>query len=127
MEADGKTLKGFNVYVGGGMGRTHNKESTFARIAEPLGFVPAEQALELGKAVLAAQRDHGNREVSRRATARPGPAPRRACAGCTARAAQPGRAQPHGASTRPRRPCASPCPRRRPGRLVPRRCARTRG
>lgn len=68
MEADGVTLKGFNAYVGGGMGRTHNKESTFARIAEPLGFVPAEQVLELGKAVLAAQRDHGNREV--RANAR---------------------------------------------------------
>lgn len=68
LEPDGKTLKGFNAYVGGGMGRTHNKASTFARIAEPLCFVPARDALELGKAVLAAQRDHGNREV--RANAR---------------------------------------------------------
>ncbi len=31
-------LHGFNVLVGGGMGRTHNKESTFARLADPLGF-----------------------------------------------------------------------------------------
>jgi sulfite reductase (ferredoxin) len=68
MEADGRTLRGFNVYAGGGMGRTHNKQTTFARVAEPLCFVPAGEALELAKAVLAAQRDHGNREV--RANAR---------------------------------------------------------
>jgi len=68
MEPDGETLKGFNVYVGGGMGRTHNKESTFARAADELGFVSAEDALELSKAIIAAQRDHGNREV--RANAR---------------------------------------------------------
>jgi len=68
MEPDGRTLKGFNVYVGGGMGRTHNKETTFARVADELCFVPAERALDLAKAVLAVQRDHGNREV--RANAR---------------------------------------------------------
>ena len=33
-------LLGFNVAVGGGMGRTHNKEDTFARAADHLGFVP---------------------------------------------------------------------------------------
>jgi hypothetical protein len=32
LEADGRTLKGYNVLVGGGMGRTNNKESTFARV-----------------------------------------------------------------------------------------------
>jgi sulfite reductase (ferredoxin) len=68
MHADGQRVRGFNVYAGGGMGRTHNKESTFARVAEPLCFVEAEGMLELAKAVLAAQRDHGNREV--RANAR---------------------------------------------------------
>ena len=57
------TLRGFNVMVGGGMGRTHMKEETFARIADPLGFVAAEDVLELCKAILATQRDHGNREV----------------------------------------------------------------
>ena len=30
-------LRGCNVYVGGGMGRTHNKEETFARTADCLG------------------------------------------------------------------------------------------
>lgn len=68
MDADGKTLKGYNVYVGGGMGRTHNKESTFARVSEPLGFVSKDDLPELMKAILATQRDHGNREV--RANAR---------------------------------------------------------
>lgn len=56
-------LLGFNVMVGGGMGRTHNKESTFARVADHLGFVAKDDVMELCKAILAAQRDHGNREV----------------------------------------------------------------
>ncbi|GAB5373124.1 hypothetical protein AAMO2058_001723300 [Amorphochlora amoebiformis] len=68
MEDDGKTLKGFNVMVGGGMGRTHKKESTFARAADHLGFVEPEDVVELVKAIVATQRDHGNREV--RANAR---------------------------------------------------------
>ena len=60
-------LRGCNVYVGGGMGRTHNKEETFARIADPLGFVPADQVLDLVQSVLALQRDHGDRQVRRHA------------------------------------------------------------
>jgi sulfite reductase (ferredoxin) len=61
-------LEGFNVMVGGGMGRTHNKENTFARVADHLGFVPPEDMMELMKCIVAAQRDHGNRDV--RANAR---------------------------------------------------------
>eukprot|EP01041_Mallomonas_annulata_P007833 gene7833-16024_t len=56
-------LEGFNVMVGGGMGRTHNKDSTFARTADHLGFVAKDDVMELCKSILAAQRDHGNREV----------------------------------------------------------------
>jgi len=63
MEPDGKTLKGFNIMVGGGMGRTHRKEETFARAADHLGFVKKEDFFEAMKAILAVQRDHGNREV----------------------------------------------------------------
>merc|ERR1712194_957163 len=66
-DSDGN-LEGFNVMVGGGMGRTHNKETTFARVADHLGFVPKEGAMELLKSILASQRDHGNRDV--RANAR---------------------------------------------------------
>merc|ERR1711871_1431768 len=61
-------LEGFNIMVGGGMGRTHNKETTFARAADHLGFVHKDDIMEVCKAILAAQRDHGNREV--RANAR---------------------------------------------------------
>jgi sulfite reductase (ferredoxin) len=60
-------LRGCNVYVGGGMGRTHNKEETFARTADPLGYVPAERVLDLVQAIAALQRDHGDRQVRRHA------------------------------------------------------------
>jgi len=63
MEADGETLAGFNIAVGGGMGRAHKNEETFARAASHLGFVRKEMFFEAMKAVLAVQRDHGNREV----------------------------------------------------------------
>jgi len=65
---DNDELLGFNVMVGGGMGRTHNKENTFARAADHLGFVSKDDFMELAKSILAAQRDHGNRDV--RANAR---------------------------------------------------------
>jgi len=61
-------LQGFNVMVGGGMGRTHNKEDTFARAADHMGYVPKDDIVEVLKAIVAAQRDHGNRDV--RANAR---------------------------------------------------------
>ncbi len=60
-------LRGCNVYVGGGMGRTHNKEETFARTADPLGYVGAAQVLDLLQAIAALQRDHGDREQRRHA------------------------------------------------------------
>ena len=63
MEEDGKTLSGFNIVVGGGMGRTHRKEATFARAASHLGFVKKDDFFEAMKAIIAVQRDHGNREV----------------------------------------------------------------
>tara|TARA_Y100001968_G_scaffold297513_1_gene306640 strand:- start:35109 stop:36890 length:1782 start_codon:yes stop_codon:yes gene_type:complete len=58
-------LEGCNVYVGGGMGRTHNLEETFARIADPLGYVVSENILELVQSILALQRDYGDRKTRR--------------------------------------------------------------
>lgn len=58
-------LKGFNVIIGGGMGVTHGDKSTFPRLAEELGFVPPENVLAVAEAVVAAQRDFGDR-ISRR-------------------------------------------------------------
>ena len=59
--------QGCNVYVGGGMGRTHNKDETFARTADPLGYVAQEHVLDLVQAIVALQRDHGDRVQRRHA------------------------------------------------------------
>ena len=58
-------LEGCNVYVGGGMGRTHNLDTTFARIADPIGFVDGKDVLELVQSILALQRDYGDRKTRR--------------------------------------------------------------
>ena len=63
-DGSGRPL-GCNVYVGGGMGRTHNKEETFARSADPLGWVAFEHVLDLVQAIAALQRDHGDRQQRR--------------------------------------------------------------
>jgi sulfite reductase (ferredoxin) len=58
-------LEGFNVLAGGGLGRTHNKEETFARMADALGYVEKADVYDLIKAIVATQRDYGDR-VNRR-------------------------------------------------------------
>ncbi|MCW6037290.1 sulfite reductase, ferredoxin dependent [Spirulina subsalsa FACHB-351] len=58
-------LEGFNVYAGGGLGRTHNKEETFARQADEIGYVAKEDIYDFMKAIVATQRDYGDR-VNRR-------------------------------------------------------------
>ena len=61
MTDEGGALEGFNVFVGGGMGRTHNKEETFARLADPIGYAAKEDIYDLVKAIVATQRDYGER------------------------------------------------------------------
>ncbi len=60
IEEDGK-LVGFNVTVGGGMGMHHGQEKTFPRIADVLGFIPVEKAVEVAEEVVKIQRDFGDR------------------------------------------------------------------
>lgn len=60
-------LKGFNVLAGGGLGRTHNKEETFARVADEIGYVDKDDVFELMKAIVATQRDYGDRANRRHA------------------------------------------------------------
>ena len=64
---DGRAVRGFNVLVGGGLGMTHHKADTTARLAEPLGFVGSEHAVEAVRIVAAIFRDHGNRADRRHA------------------------------------------------------------
>ena len=63
---DGR-ITGFNLLVGGGLGMTHNKGDTTARLAEALGFVPTEHGVEAVRIVAAIFRDHGNRSDRRHA------------------------------------------------------------
>ncbi|MBE9257872.1 MULTISPECIES: sulfite reductase, ferredoxin dependent [Aphanizomenonaceae] len=61
------TLAGFNIFAGGGLGRTHNKEETFARAADPIGYVAKADVYNLVKAIVATQRDYGDRTDRRHA------------------------------------------------------------
>lgn len=63
----GATVLGFNVLVGGGLGMTHNKGDTLARLADPLVFVAPEHAVAAARLVAAIYRDHGNRSERRHA------------------------------------------------------------
>ena len=58
-------LVGFNVTAGGGMGTTHGDRSTYPRLADTLGFVTPDKAIDVARAVLTTQRDYGDR-VNRR-------------------------------------------------------------
>ena len=65
-DANGQ-LQGFNILAGGGLGRTHNKEETFPRMADPIGYVDKEDVYDLVKAIVATQRDYGDRGDRRHA------------------------------------------------------------
>ena len=60
-------LQGFNVMAGGGMGRTHNKEETFARVSDHLGYVDKDDVYDLVRAIVFTQRDYGERFNRRQA------------------------------------------------------------
>ncbi|XP_020574569.1 sulfite reductase [ferredoxin], chloroplastic [Phalaenopsis equestris] len=60
-DSDGEP-QGFNIYVGGGMGRTHRVDTTFPRLGEPLGYVPKEDILYAVKAIVVTQRENGRRD-----------------------------------------------------------------
>ena len=60
-------LDGFNVVIGGGMGRTDQAPATYPRLADLIGFVPADQVFPVVDAVMAVQRDFGDRRDRARA------------------------------------------------------------
>ncbi|WBX85136.1 NADPH-dependent assimilatory sulfite reductase hemoprotein subunit [Sphingosinicella microcystinivorans] len=55
-------LDGFNVAIGGSMGRTDQAPATYPRLASVIGFVPTERLLACTDAVMAVQRDYGDRK-----------------------------------------------------------------
>jgi len=54
-------LVGYNLAVGGGMGRSHGNEQTYPRLADVLGFIAPQDLVEVAKAVLTIHRDFGDR------------------------------------------------------------------
>jgi sulfite reductase (ferredoxin) len=58
---DGVTVEGFNLYVGGSMGATHNDPATYPALAVPLGYVPREQIMDVAEKIVLVQRDYGDR------------------------------------------------------------------
>ena len=64
---EGEQIIGYNVLVGGGMGRTPSAEKTFAAVARRLTFVTPDQVVAVCEAIVKVQRDYGNREDRKRA------------------------------------------------------------
>ena len=60
-------VAGYNVLVGGGLGMTHGKTTTFPRLADVIGFCSPEQAVQVAEEVVKIQRDHGDRSDRRHA------------------------------------------------------------
>ena len=58
---EGGKLAGYDVTVGGGLGMSHGNAETHPRLADVLGFVPADKIIAVGEAVLTTQRDFGDR------------------------------------------------------------------
>jgi sulfite reductase (NADPH) hemoprotein beta-component len=54
-------LEGYNLSAGGGMGMSHGNTATYPRLADVIGFLPADQVLATAKAVLTVHRDFGDR------------------------------------------------------------------
>jgi sulfite reductase (NADPH) hemoprotein beta-component len=54
-------LIGYNVAVGGGLGRSHGNDATYTRLADVIGFITPDRVVEVAKAVLTIHRDFGDR------------------------------------------------------------------
>jgi sulfite reductase (NADPH) hemoprotein beta-component len=54
-------LKGFNVAIGGGLGRTDQAPKTYPRLASVIGYVDVDKLIETVDAVMSVQRDYGDR------------------------------------------------------------------
>lgn len=54
-------LVGYNLAVGGGMGRSHGNTVTYPRLADVIGFFTPDKVVDVAKAVLTIHRDFGDR------------------------------------------------------------------
>jgi len=65
--AAGESLAGFNLAVGGGMGRTDRTPHTYPRLADVIGYLPKDKVLDVARTIVTIQRDFGNRADRSRA------------------------------------------------------------
>jgi sulfite reductase (NADPH) hemoprotein beta-component len=54
-------LVGYNVTVGGGLGRSHGNNLTYPRMADVVGFITPDKLTEIARGVLTVHRDFGDR------------------------------------------------------------------
>jgi sulfite reductase (NADPH) hemoprotein beta-component len=54
-------LEGYNVTIGGGLGRTDQAPGTYPRLGDVVGFIPKDGLFAAADAALGVQRDHGDR------------------------------------------------------------------
>lgn len=64
---EGGTLRGYQMYVGGGLGMTHNRPDTYPRLASAVGFVGPDDLLRAAEAAIRLYRDSANRSDRKRA------------------------------------------------------------
>ena len=60
-------LSGFNICVGGGMGQLDTRDDSYPRLAEEIGYIPADEAPGFALTVMTIQRDFGDRKDRHRA------------------------------------------------------------
>ena len=60
-------IVGYDVLVGGGMGRTHGRVDTFAHLGQRILYCTRDQLLQAAEAIVKLYRDHGNRSDRKRA------------------------------------------------------------
>jgi sulfite reductase (NADPH) hemoprotein beta-component len=58
---ENKNVDGYNILIGGGMGQTHGNKKTYPRPGTLIGYIPAKAAVDVARAVVLVQRDHGDR------------------------------------------------------------------
>jgi sulfite reductase (NADPH) hemoprotein beta-component len=58
---ENEQVVGYNVVVGGGMGRSHGNEHTYPRLGDLVGFITPDKLIDVSKAVLTIHRDFGDR------------------------------------------------------------------
>jgi sulfite reductase (ferredoxin) len=63
----GRTVVGYDLYSGGGMGATHNQAETMPLLALYLGVVQRAQVIDAVRAIATLQREHGERRNRRAA------------------------------------------------------------